>query len=321
MSHSPGRISLAGVVAFFTFVALDASVFAVDACAQPYPSNGGLTYVEQFAKDSIGNDAVLYVTFAFGIDPVTLGQAFDIETGLSSHWVYRYYSPSRNKVYQHILYQAAPGFFSGYGQVIPPDAGVSEAIAIDTNGSYANSTAMAAAIRSNPVYQEFRTANGFVLILVETFTRGTTPIPGMPDDFTWNNGLWTMMFQDEEDTTKQMYCFVAATTGQTYCVSGVVTGIDESAGAALSMKIVPNPAVGSTRVTITAANVGRDLAGVRIGLFNAAGQQVIDLTEEFASSGYRDAVFDASALPAGSYYCRAVGTGFNGVIGTIVLDR
>ncbi|MBC8145331.1 MAG: hypothetical protein H7X80_07080, partial [bacterium] len=105
-------------------VALITVVCASDAVAQTYGSNAGLREAETIAKDSLGADAVLYSVVGFGTDPLTLSQAFNIETGMSTHWVYAYYSPARNKVYTHIMYQPAPGFFSGIGEVSDPDPGI-----------------------------------------------------------------------------------------------------------------------------------------------------------------------------------------------------
>ena len=120
-----------------------------------------------------------------------------------------------------------------------------------------------------------------------------------------------------------MACFVASTTGQTLCVTEGTVGIDDEASATgrLTLQVVPNPASGRTRVTLVAGEPGEGMEQVRVGLFDATGAQVLDLSESFARSGYRYAEFDASSIAAGSYFVRAVGGGFNGVVGTVTLGR
>ena len=289
----------------------------------PFESAEGIDVAMAAARDSIGQDAELVTLLSAGADPVTGGPAFNIETGKSIFWAYAFYSPSSQKGYVHLLFQLVPGFFTGDGQVEDSVDPGTAAIIISANKQFSNSAQMAGRVRSNGDYQIFREDNGGIVVDIVQLVRGTGPLPGMPNDFPSDDELWLMVAHAENDTSKQLICFVATTDGQTYCLTEAALGVDDEVTADISssMRVSPNPAVGRTRVTITAPRTGRDLHGLRLGLFDATGREVLDLTESFERTGHEHAEFDASALPAGTYFCRAVGAGFNGVIGTIVLNR
>jgi hypothetical protein len=288
----------------------------------PFASNQGIPAAQSTAEDSLGSDAMLVSVLTSGENPLTGGEAFDIETGESEGWIYFFYSPSQDRSAGVIVVQLVPGLFMTQGGVGDSVEGASDVMQLMANLPYSNSSDMARAIRSNADYQTYRTLNGTVFVSLAAYLKGTTPVPGMPNDFPLNDEIWTVGFQDDVDSTKQLICIVAASTGQTYCVSSEVAAIaDEEARANVGMQLAPNPAAGRARVTVTAPQNGRSLDGVRLGLFDATGREVLDLTTSFAESGYRFAEFDATSLPAGSYFCRAVGNGYNGVLGTIVLGR
>jgi hypothetical protein len=311
---------------FFTLLALAfvslVGMTSTGSAQSPFASNDGIEAAEAAAKDSLGNDVVLVGLLGLGQNPITGGESFNIETGEADMWIYMYYSPTQDKGQAIPVLQLVPGIYVAAGGG-PLDSGLSAEMAIATSEPFSNSPQAASAIRNNADYQIFREDNGAVLTIGATLMKATVPIPGAPDDFPANDEVWSVYFMDDVDTTKSLICWVATSTGASYCMTSDVLSVrEESAlGASLEMSVAPNPAAGRSRVTINAPTTGRSLEGVRIGLFDASGREVLDLTESFAASGYRHAEFDASTIPSGSYFCRAVGGGFNGVIGTIVLGR
>lgn len=308
-----GRILPALVAGLLTLV--------VSSPAQtPFSSSTGVTRAEAALADSLGSGAVLVGIISAGIDPYTGGAAFDIETGLSTIWIFRYYSPSQDKGFDFVVLQPVPGVFTGEGasEVDPPDVDATKAI--DTTGSFANSDRMAAAIRSNGVYQLFRQTYGSVVVPLLALARGDGSAAGLPA----NDAIWTVTFSDDDDTTRQMACFVAASTGETFCLSNQTTGIDAARDAAAgvaaagTMTVAPNPSSGRTRVTLDLEK-RQDAGAIRVGLYDLRGALVLDLTPSFRANGGRFAELDASALPAGTYFCRASGAGAGLVVGTLVV--
>src|SRR5688572_25564352 len=84
----------------------------------PFASSAGLPAAEEAAKDSLGDDALLVSVITTGMDPLTGGPAFNVETGESVWWGYVYGSPSTGEAYVHLLFQLVPGFFTGSGQKV-----------------------------------------------------------------------------------------------------------------------------------------------------------------------------------------------------------
>jgi hypothetical protein len=289
----------------------------------PFLSNAGVEVARGAARDSLGNDVQLFMVLTPGQNPLTGGESFNIETGESELWMYGFYSPAQSKAVMLVVLQPLPGLFYLTGEVLDSVGGGIDSTFIATNKAYSNSDKMAQAIRNNADYQTFREKNGSILTAVVALTKVAAMGPEFPGDFPTGDEVWMASFQDDVDTTEQMICAVSTGSGQSMCVTGAALAApyESTTGSSMRMSIVPNPSFGRTRVVIDATANGASLDDLRLGLFDASGRQVLDLTESFAASGYRSAEFDASSLPAGSYFCRAVGGGFNGIVGTVSIGH
>lgn len=85
-----------------------------------------------------------------------------------------------------------------------------------------------------------------------------------------------------------------------------------------SLQVIPHPAGGATQLIISA---GRDLlreGQVGLYLYDIVGRRVIDLTRNFEEGGRRTAIFDASSLAAGVYFCRLATSDGERTIGMVV---
>ena len=76
-------------------------------------------------------------------------------------------------------------------------------------------------------------------------------------------------------------------------------GTDADAGTALT-RIDPNPFHGTARIEFTLGTVGH----TRLEIFDISGRQVATLVDGEMPSGAHSALWDASHMPAGTYYCR-----------------
>lgn len=92
----------------------------------------------------------------------------------------------------------------------------------------------------------------------------------------------------------------AATYGYTSGISGVA---DESDAVADVRVIGPNPTAGSTAVMVTL----RSAAPVRVEIVNVVGRRIATLADGTLQGGAHLLEWDASAAPAGVYFCRVVG--------------
>jgi hypothetical protein len=303
-------------------IAIAALGFAASAAAQTsFLSSDGLPTANTRAKDALGDDVVAITIGTAGPDPFTGAPGFDIETGTASFWTYIHYSPSRNQAVAHALFQTQPGQYFGAGDVYDNTTGLSAQLAIVTSGAFAGSDAMAGAVRADAVYQRFRARYGTIHGILATLTSVQSPeLPELPEGFPTDAPIWTVVLRDDSDTSVSLSCLVSSSTGRTACVSSVPLSVeDEASTRRIAMSVVPNPARGLVRVTV--ANAGRRLDGLRLGLFDEAGREVLDLTASLIANDLAHAEFDAAALEAGRYFVRAVGAGFNDVVGTVSLGR
>jgi hypothetical protein len=312
---------MSSMVSRFTLVLTAALAMTAVAAAQTsFTSSAGMPTAEARAKDSLGADVVPVSIATTGSDP-SGATGFDIETGTSSFWTYTHYSPSRDEGVIHVLFQAQPGIFVGSGALLPKESGLSEAHAITLDGAFANSDQMAAAIRADGQYQAFRATFGAIRVDLAMLTSVLSPdLPELPQGFPSDSPIWSVVMSDDSDSATTLTCLVAASTGQTVCVSSRPTGVAaEPTRQALAVRVAPNPASGIVSVKL-APSVGR-LEGLRLGLFDASGAQVLDLGPSLAGNDYSHAEFDAASIPAGIYFVRAVGAGMNSVVATVALGR
>lgn len=88
-----------------------------------------------------------------------------------------------------------------------------------------------------------------------------------------------------------------------------------------TLLVSPNPTDGSAQLEIRLP-AGLAVEGdARLLLYDILGVQVADLSESFASGGYRRAVLDARSLVSGTYQCRLEMREWNGTLGSVVIVR
>ena len=71
----------------------------------------------------------------------------------------------------------------------------------------------------------------------------------------------------------------------------------------LILQNAPNPFSGTTRITYYLPTVER----LKLTVYNVLGQKVAVLLDEVQDAGWHEAIFDASHLPSGIYFCRLEG--------------
>jgi hypothetical protein len=206
----------------------------------------------------------------------------------------------------------------GYGRVVDTIDIITDS-PLNTGLSHANSPQMTAAIRANATFQAFRTARpatGIELANLSHFPN--LPIDNLPAEFPLNAPVWLVTLSDRDDSTAVMICAVSAQTGETICQDLTLPSgapIDQTVVRS-TLTISHNPAGGDAAVTLQLpASVTR--IRQRIGLFDAAGCMVMDLTDRFGTDG--SAVVDLGGLSAGAYYCVELGDTDHPVFGVIVV--
>ncbi len=97
--------------------------------------------------------------------------------------------------------------------------------------------------------------------------------------------------------------------------------LNEATTGGASLSVIPNPARGSTRLSVKLPHGMHVGAGASLVLFDVKGHQVLDLSEGFAQSGFASVEFNASTLPSGTYYCRLTTPQWNGTLGSVVIEK
>jgi hypothetical protein len=100
----------------------------------------------------------------------------------------------------------------------------------------------------------------------------------------------------------------------------VVTGMPEIATGA-TLRSLPHPAHGTTRLELTLPEGTRPGATTRLVLIDLFGREAADLSTSYRASGYRTAEFDADRLASGLYSVRLESERYSGVIGTVVVRK
>lgn len=287
---------------------------------QPFASHGGYPTAAASAKTALGSDAILIFVGTFG-NLTYLGQEITFSTtdGRATLWGYTFYSPST-------MQRKTIGVVRPLGTFTPinlPDS-LNGGLAqnpkqLDSAAPYFSSKDMVTKLPGDTAYARYRTQYPTVRPTVITLSDVVADSVAVPVGFPLDKPIWSLIWSGEGDST--MVCVVASVTGDAYCQrielpSGVVSH-DALVGTA-SLSVAPNPATGRTRVAVDIPTGMSLMRGVGLGLYNERGQMVMSLTESFIENDYHFAEFDATELPAGNYFCRAIGPGWNGVTGVAV---
>ncbi len=285
----------------------------------PYLVKGGIRAAMAQAKDSLGADARLVFAGTFGrFSQSIFSFEFNLSNGRSTVWGYTFYSPAsgRSSTYG-VLQVPLLGFqVQSLGGVLPLPQSLD--MALDTSAAYFNSDKLISQLDKDSTYNSYRDrlpeAEPLLITLAHLVRADSLQLPnGFPVD----QPLWTMTFLGGGDTT--MTCFVAAGTGETFCLQGegpTLAVPDRAARAEARLVALPNPSTGYVRVDVTIP-VGGAVGG-RAELYDERGVRVLELTEAFVRGGYRSVEFDASTLPSGVYYCRAAGRDWSGLVPVVV---
>lgn len=283
----------------------------------------GLPAAQEEAETALGSDAypILIGTpgeFEFQGLPIE----FDLKSGNSTIWGYVFYSPSSEEFASYVVvriltYQV---FELGTLPFPVPNELINE---LKTNGQYANSTQMIKRLASDTAYTKYRSdlpdaKPGFVTFsgLVESDSLE------LPNGFPVGQGTWTLSFQGGGDST--MTCVVASETGEAFCrriygLPTLSTPGSSSTDQAAHLSVSPNPANGYATIQVTGINRAQ-LTSSRLLLYNAAGEQVMDLSRSFADNDFRSATFPVHTLPPGPYHCRLAGANTEEHVGLIIIE-
>jgi len=286
----------------------------------PYLSNEGIPTAAAIAEDSLGSDVrlVSLLTISGDVGGPTLA-VYDYKTGKSDVWVYHYYSPSKRSIVAVGVVQVPFIGWQGGGTVTPFDSGgVRDTLLLDLSGSYATSDKVFDRIKNDTAY--VRHQQQYPGFNPQVATLGYLSVDGIPElpSIDLTQPFWTVVWAGEEDSS--MICLVGSKSGDAICQRLEIPSSvphTKDAGKKATMEVMPNPANGRTRVSV-AIPEGAQMSGVEISLYNERGDRVLDLTESFTRNGYGYAEFDASSLPAGVYYCRAIGSNWSGLAGVVV---
>ena len=265
------------------------------------------------AKDSIGDNALLVGIATAGV--IDLGgfgtyDGFDPSTGESSAWAYQFLTPSGDDG----VAVGVAKFIIGDPLVITEDGNDFdlEPDELNLSGNFANSDAFVAQLKKNDEFKKY--SQEYPEAVPEGIVLSWQPDAAdeLPETFPKDMPIWGIFYNTNADIPDDstLVCFVASGTGVSHCVRFNVSGIDDpvAGNSGLGLSVAPNPArrVGTARLTI-ASDAGTDQP-TEVCLYNAIGQQVLDLKDRLIpdGSGGFEAEFNLAGLDAGSYICRVV---------------
>ena len=87
------------------------------------------------------------------------------------------------------------------------------------------------------------------------------------------------------------------------------------------LTVVPQPAVGVTRLVIDLPSGVILSGGAELGLYDASGRKVLDLSGSYEQSGYVGAQFDAKGLSSGLYVCRLTAGKYSTTLGVVMITK
>jgi hypothetical protein len=278
---------------------------------------------DKLAKDSLGADAMLTFIGAVGNIDTTLGalpikSKFNPDDGTSGIWGYVYYSPTTTKsITIGVVKLPIIGPYAIPLDIQFPVVGVG---ALNVNATYANSDKMAARLRADTTFVQYR--KDYPDQSADFLSLGNLPTidsVSLPVSFDLSQSIWTVSFIGTG--SRPMTCFVGAGDGTTYCrrvyapTLAVPGEQDGAARGTADIVVAPNPANGLTRVSIDLPT-GVPMGALSAALYNASGVKVLDFASDLMHDGFVE--FDSHLLPAGVYFVRAVGPNWTGTKGVIV---
>ncbi|MEO5928453.1 MAG: hypothetical protein ABIR47_00850 [Candidatus Kapaibacterium sp.] len=298
----------------------------------PFFAKDGLKTAQQKAQDSLGSDLVLTAVVSgeinLGISKAsfyldsTKGSIFQAGKlpGQADVWGYVFHSPSQGKLATIFVIKLLVGYQT---QSLPAFSfPVTLGARLDFTLPYENSDGMTSRLKSDQTFAGYHRAHPAAAPRIVTLGQiaGIDSLT-LPISFPVDQPLWTLNFPQQGDSVPGLTCFVGARSGDVFCreVSLPVLSVEDAAGSSgAGIIVAPNPGSGATRITLRLPGGARVTSGVGLALYDMRGARVIDLTESFISNDFRFAEFDARALPAGLYYCRAAGSGWSATTGVIV---
>lgn len=287
----------------------------------PFVSQRGLKTAFGSAQSSLGSDAVLLGVGTFG-DFEYQGQSiqFSIDDGRANLWAYVFRSPGSGESKTIAVVSLGGLVFTPFDL---PDSGLDvpvDAEILDSNDTYFNSSAMVGRVTADTAYVRFRAKypdNPPLFVTLRTYTAADSI--DLPGGFPVDQPLWTLVWLGGGDSS--LVCAVASKTGETYCqrVELPASSVPDYQGVrgAAMVNVAPNPATGRVRVSLDLPE-GTSTEGMTLLLFDARGEQVADLTGQFMKGDRLTLDIETAALPAGSYYLRAVGANWMGTGGVVV---
>jgi len=287
----------------------------------PFESQRGLKTAMGSAQGSLGLDAELVGVGTFG-DFEYQGQSVQFSTtdGKATLWAYVFRSATSGQSKTIAVVSLGGLIFTPFDL---PDSGLdvpTNALLLDSNDTYFNSGPMVGRIAGDTAYTRFRAkypSTRPLFVTLRTYTaEDSLELPG---GFPIEQPLWTLVWLGSGDSS--LVCAVASKTGETYCQrvelpSSAVPGSAGVPGTA-AITVSPNPAAARVRIDLDIPD-GGDVADVSLLLVTVRGELVADLSSALVDAGGTSMTFDASELPAGTYFVQAVGRNWRGVAACVV---
>jgi len=288
----------------------------------PFLATEGIPTATTKAKDTLAADAEL--TYIATLGDFNYNDAFtsqfDLTNGKAGAWGYVFYSPSKGQSMTFVVVKILV-LYQAFGIDLPIPIPVDLISTLNPSLTYANSDALVTRLKTDTAFAHYRTEYPDVrpnYITLGQILQGDT----LPNGFPADQPIWNVTFTGLKDSS--MSCYVAAKTGETVCrrftiPTSAVDGLAPTSRAGLA--IAPNPTRGATRITVHLPEnmpVGRTAV---LGVYNALGARVAELTPIRSESDVETAEFDTEGLPAGVYYCRVHAQGWNGTAVPLIIER
>lgn len=249
---------------------------------QPYLVKEALPSVKKAASDSgwvnpsISAIVTIGDTAGLGGNGGLLGGTFDMKTGRSPLWIYvvSITDANGNPQTKFLAFIKVP--FLGLQQFpIPEDAAPGELDLLSQDSlpvtTMLNSDAIANAMNSNKMYQDFAKANpkaksSFIALFSFPFELPESPfVAGSP--------LWSFTFENLSDSlSPTMSCFVHAVTGETFCFEAEApVSVNEDITKESSLHILNHPIAHGMNGILTFPEIS---GNANIGIFDLFGRTV-----------------------------------------------
>lgn len=189
---------------------------ATSASAQfTFSALDGLPAAFERAKDSVGIDAeIVFIATTGEIPNSPVPIEFNFSNGRAPAWVYVFRSEQEDRVAAVFVVRV----FAYQAFLLPSiPFPIPEVLqSVDTKKEYSDSPKMAGQLRANATFAQYRSDYPDAapsIVGIGTLLGDNVPVP---DGFPVQGSIWTVSFQGQGDSA--MTCFVAAISGETFCL-------------------------------------------------------------------------------------------------------